>query len=223
MSDESSSPFTPDPFEEIVDKESRTPFQYVDHPKTSTPPTQQVPIVEGADETILYSERRHAKAFFKKLWWPKTLGAGAVLVVTTFPVVIFSQDQMRISASVILAITVICCFVYPIMRTHFWWRKRYIQVSVRKGQALITLFEPRSRLYGFKGDDEGVSFLLSGNVGIMLNQKTWAELYIFRKSAGGMIDTILDQDKVLHALRDIYRPDLLKKAIEDAMDMARGV
>lgn len=222
MSDETPSPFNPDPFDEMVDKESRTPFQYV-HLPDSTPPTQQVPIVKNPDLTVLYSERRHFKAFFKKLWWPKTLGIGAGLTIVTLPVVVFSQDQMKTSASVILTLVIICCFVYPIMRTHFWWRKRYIEVAVRKGQALITLYEPRSRLYGFKGDDEGVSFLLSGNVAIMLNQKTWAELYIFRKSAGGMIDTILDQDKVLHNLRDIYRPDLLKKAIEDAMDAARGV
>lgn len=221
MSD-NENPFLPDPFEEMVDKESRSTFQAT-HREDRTPPTGKIPLPRTPSEEVLYSERRHFKAFVKKLWWPKTFGVGLALVVTLSLFMIFTWQEWWLPASSILLITIVTCFVYPFMRTHFWWRRRTIEVSVRKGQAIITLYEPRSRLYGFKGDDEGVSFLLSGNVAIMLNQKTWAELYIFRKSAGGMIDTILDQDKVLHNLLDIYRPDLLKQAIEDAMDIARGV
>jgi hypothetical protein len=222
VSDETPSPFNPDPFDEMVDKESRSKFQEVQN-TGHNPPTEQIPTIETSDETTLYAERRHFKAFFKKLWWPKMFGIGAVLTIAFWTLIVMSQNESQVIGTIGLVLAIYICFVYPIMRTHFWWRRRIIEVSVRKGQAIITLYEPRSRFYGFKGDDEGVNFLLSGNVAIMLNQKTWAELYIFRKSAGGMIDTILDQDKVLHNLMDIYRPDLLKQAIEDAMDIARGV
>jgi hypothetical protein len=222
VSDETPSPFNPDPFDEMIDKESRSDFQKA-HDSDRKPPTERTPIIGASDETIFYAERRHFKAFFKRLWWPKTFGIGAALIITFWVLAALPQNESQVIGTTCLVLVAYICFVYPIMRTHFWWRRRIIQVSVRKGQAIITLYEPRSRFYGFKGDDEGVNFLLSGNVAIMLNQKTWAELYIFRKSAGGMVDTILDQDKVLHNLMDIYRPDLLKQAIEDAMDTARGV
>jgi hypothetical protein len=207
----------------MVDKDSRSPFQPVQH-TDKIPTTNEMPIVPATDkDEIFYSERRHYKAFIKKLWWPKTFSIGTPLVITLWILVVFLRDEGQITSIVLLVLAVYTCFVYPIMRTHFWWRRRVIEVSVRKGQAMITLYEPRSRFYGFKGDDEGISYPLIGNVAIKLNLKTWAELYIFRRSGGGMIDTILQEDIALHNLRDIYRPDLLKQAIEDAMDVARGV
>lgn len=222
MSNETPSPFNPDPFDEIVDKESRSPFQATHHTDMASS-TEEMPIVNLSDEVIFYSERRHFKAFFKKLWWPKTFTVGTVLIVIFCTVVIFSRDQTQTAAAIALTLTISVCFLYPILRTRFWWLHRIIEVSVRKGQAMITLHEPRSRLYGFKGDDEGINFILTGTVAVKLNEKTWAELYMFRKSGGGMVDTIVNEDSALHNLRDIYRPDLLKQAIEDAMDNARGV
>lgn len=225
MSDEVPSPFNPDPFDEMVDKDSRSPFQPV-HQQSSgqnpNPSTEEIPTLDSSDDIVLYLESRHFKAFFKRLWWPKTFTIGTILSIILYSFIALSKNETQISATIALILNIGICFVYPFMRTHFWWRRRKIGVSVRRGQAIITLYEPRSRLFGFKGDDEGVNFLLSGNVAIMLNQKTWAELYIFRKSAGGMIDTMLDQDRVLHNLRDIYRPDLLKNAIEEAMEIARS-
>jgi len=222
VSDETPSPFNPDPFDEMIDKESRSKFQKAGE-LDSSPSTNQMPAVETTDETTFYTQRRHFKAFFKKLWWPKTFGIGAALIATFWVFAALPQNESQIIGAIGLILVAYICFIYPIMRTHFWWRRRIIEVSVRKGQAIITLYEPRSRFYGFKGDDEGISYPLIGNVAVKLNLKTWAELYIFRKSGGGMIDTILQEDGALHNLRDVYRPDLLKQAIEDAMDSARGV
>lgn len=204
----------------MVDKESRTPFQPVAQSDKKLN-TEQIPIIEPPNKVIYYSYPRHFKAFFKKLWHPKLFSLGLIGLIVTGLAALLAWQTTRLIDSVACVIAVTICFVYPTLRARYWWIHCYIEVTLQQGHAVITLYEPRSRLYGFKGDNEGISFTLIDPVAIKLNKKTWWELYIFRKSGGGLIDTPLQEDDALHELRDIYRPDLLRQAIEDAMEDAR--
>ncbi|MDT4849518.1 hypothetical protein FQZ97_836420 [compost metagenome] len=95
MSDETPSPFNPDPFDEMIDKESRSHFQKA-HELDSKLPTERIPVIETSDETIFYAKRRHFKAFFKKLWWPKTFGIGAVLIITFWVLAALPQSESQV-------------------------------------------------------------------------------------------------------------------------------
>ncbi|MBN9398186.1 hypothetical protein BGO18_01590 [Candidatus Saccharibacteria bacterium 47-87] len=176
--------------------------------------------VASSDEgdTILYWHRRHIKALAKRLWYPWWYGVGAAMIVACVVTALLGVATFEILATFVVAVLVaLVCYSYPIAREIHRWRYTIIAVVVNGSNAWIKLYEPKSRFFAFKGDDEGSAYPLTAVTSIKLNKQTWWELYVFRSSGYGSIDTVLQEDEDLHNLKDVYRPKELKEALQEAI------
>lgn len=193
----------------------------------SEPETEEIEVVIPDNTVTFYDHSYHFKSIFKMFavskFYKSMYGIGCLAVIACIVLILTGTAQASLYVTLILVCTTPICFAYPTMRLRFWWRNRRIIVAAEPGRATFTLEQPQSRFYNLLGS-AGTSFILTGNVSINLKHETRWELYVFRKSGGGNIGTTLqdDEDKELKNLHDIYMPQQLKQAINDAMNMAEG-
>lgn len=174
--------------------------------------------IQDEDGTVtFYDRRRHVLALITNLWKPKLYSIGIVCVVLCVSSLLYMQSTVPWGVSVLaLVLVLVCLFVYPTMRSLYWWRNRRITVIVSNWQMRIAVVEPKSRIFNFTGA-LSAQFIVSGDVSVNVRTTNKWELYFFRKSGGGKIDTKVDEDRALHSLRYIYMPEALRRGVNDAM------
>lgn len=180
----------------------------------------EYPRLPGGSVTF-YDRHRHVLEFIEKLWKPRlyTVNLLATLACVTIPRFATQRTEAWLVSITALTIIFVCSLVYPTMRTCFWWHNRRIIIRVENRQVKIYITSPKSKFYLYTGSDS-FEFTLKDDVSVNLRTTSNWELLVFRKSGGGNIDTKLQGDEALRDLRHVYRPDLLRQAVNDAMTYA---
>ena len=208
MSD-NESPFLPDPFEEMVDKQSRNPFQRT----PETPTTSQIPQVTATSQTstdssssveeehdihdtfegeeVLYSSRRHPKYLWKRsgVAFLSSLAAAGSLAIM-FAII----KEKTILFSVVYGMSsliLLAPFMFIIRRAYIEWSEFVLEVTT----SVIRQYRAVSRLYYLRGPALSEMSSLD-KVSYLPHKPTIPELYFFRNSLTVTIGTkISNPDK----------------------------
>lgn len=164
----------------------------------------------------LYYRERHVTFFLARLWYPWWYLIGTIsLAIVVLP---FVLPGIPVMVSILGLLIAIIAIGYPLSREFYRWKNTVIAVYIEDDTIpRIARYEPKNTFFGFNGSKKGISFLLTPNVAVDLGHQTWLEQIVFKKSGYGSVETMLQEDKELKGLRSVYRPDLLERAIKQAV------